>query len=257
MDDLINVASPTRIVCYADGDNLDISRDFYTKVLGLEVAMENPVLCLTSPANRSAQIIISPVGSQEPRARFGIDVGDPTAVDAAHSAAVQRKLRVVYPPTDEPWGVRRFFVEDPNGTIINVLAHASGVTPSIRPRLVVEDVDAALAYYERYLGAQRGPRHAEPSGLVVHAEIQIGNSTISLTQAHEPYRLYPPQPATGSPVLLTLTVADASAVGAAMVKGGATIIVSIEDRPWGKREGRIQDPFGHLWLISQDILSAS
>lgn len=38
-----------------------------------------------------------------------------------------------------------------------------------------------------------------------------------------------------------------------MVKGGGTVIVSIEDRPWGKREGRIRDPFGHLWVISQDL----
>jgi uncharacterized glyoxalase superfamily protein PhnB len=45
------------------------------------------------------------------------------AVDAAHAEAVRRGLRVVYPLTDEPWSVRRFFVEDPGGTIVNVLAH--------------------------------------------------------------------------------------------------------------------------------------
>jgi uncharacterized glyoxalase superfamily protein PhnB len=48
---------------------------------------------------------------------------DAAAVDAAHAEAVRRGLRVVYPLTDEPWGVRRFFVEDPGGTIVNVLAH--------------------------------------------------------------------------------------------------------------------------------------
>lgn len=37
--------------------------------------------------------------------------------------ALRRGLRVVYPLTDEPWGVRRFFVEDPGRTIVNVLAH--------------------------------------------------------------------------------------------------------------------------------------
>lgn len=41
---------------------------------------------------------------------------------AAHAEAVRRGLRVVYPLTDEPWGVRRFFVEDPSGTVVNVLA---------------------------------------------------------------------------------------------------------------------------------------
>jgi uncharacterized glyoxalase superfamily protein PhnB len=60
---------------------------------------------------------------EDPAPRFGIDVGDPEAVDAAHTEAVRRGMRVVYPLTDEPWGVRRFFVEDPSGTVINVLAH--------------------------------------------------------------------------------------------------------------------------------------
>jgi uncharacterized glyoxalase superfamily protein PhnB len=54
---------------------------------------------------------------------LGIDVGDPEAVDAAHAEVVRRGLRVVYPLTNESWGVRRFFVEDPSGTVVNVLAH--------------------------------------------------------------------------------------------------------------------------------------
>ncbi len=45
-------------------------------------------------------------------------------VDAAHAEAVRLEYRIVYPLTDEPWGVRRFFVEDPNGVVVNVLAHA-------------------------------------------------------------------------------------------------------------------------------------
>ena len=62
---------------------------------------------------------------ENPPPRFGIDLGDPDAVDAAHAEAVRRGLRVVYPLTSEPWGVRRFFVEDPSGTVVNVLAHMS------------------------------------------------------------------------------------------------------------------------------------
>jgi catechol 2,3-dioxygenase-like lactoylglutathione lyase family enzyme len=132
MTDPIGTASPTRMVCYADGQDLDASRAFYTEVLGLDVAMEEPVLGLTSPANRSAQVLIPPDGFESPQPRFGIDLGHPQAVDAAHSAAVRRGLRVVYPLRDEPWGVRRFFVEDPGGTIINVLAHLSPATARTR-----------------------------------------------------------------------------------------------------------------------------
>jgi catechol 2,3-dioxygenase-like lactoylglutathione lyase family enzyme len=123
MADRLHAPSPTRVVPYAKGEDLDASRAFYTDVLGFEVAMEEPVLGLTSPTNRSAQVLVPPAGFEDPQPQFGIDLGDPKAVDAAHAAAVQRGLRVVYALRDEPWGVRRFFVEDPSGTIINVLAH--------------------------------------------------------------------------------------------------------------------------------------
>ena len=112
-----------RIVAYADGDDLVASREFYVKVLGLQVAMEDPVLGLTSPSNPTAQVLIPPRGMENPPPRFGLDVGDPEAVDAAHAEVVRRGLRVVYLITNEPWGVRRFFVEDPSGTVVDVLAH--------------------------------------------------------------------------------------------------------------------------------------
>lgn len=112
-----------RIIAYAGGDDLAASRDFYVEVLGLRVAMEDPVLGLVSPDNPTAQILIPPRGMENPPPRFGVDVGAPDAVDGAHAEAVRRGLRVVYPIRVEPWGVRRFFVQDPSGTVINVLAH--------------------------------------------------------------------------------------------------------------------------------------
>jgi catechol 2,3-dioxygenase-like lactoylglutathione lyase family enzyme len=112
-----------RIVAYAGGDERAASRDFYVGVLGMRVAMEDPVLDLQSPENPAAEVIIGAQEMQDARPSFGIDVGEPAAVDAAHAEAVSRGLRVVYPLTNEPWGVRRFFVEDPGGTVVNVLAH--------------------------------------------------------------------------------------------------------------------------------------
>jgi uncharacterized glyoxalase superfamily protein PhnB len=49
-----------------------------------------------------------------------IEVDD---VDAVHAKAVGLGFTVVYPLTDEPWGVRRFFVTDPNGVVINMMSH--------------------------------------------------------------------------------------------------------------------------------------
>ena len=112
-----------RIVAYAGGKNIAASREFYVEVLGMRVAMEDPVLDLQSPADPAAEFIVGAQEMQDARPSFGVDVGEPAAVDAAHAEALRRGLRVVYPLTDEPWGVRRFFVEDPGGTVINVLAH--------------------------------------------------------------------------------------------------------------------------------------
>ena len=56
--------------------------------------------------------------------QMSVEVAD---VDEVHSRAVSRGLTIVYPLTNEPWGVRRFFVTDPSGTIINVMCHISAV----------------------------------------------------------------------------------------------------------------------------------
>ena len=114
-----------RIVAYAGGDDVAASREFYVEVLGMQVVMEEPVLDLQSPDGASAEVIIGAQEMQDAQPSFGVDLGEPAAVDAAHAEALRRGLRVVYPLTDEPWGVRRFFVEDPGGTIVNVLAHVT------------------------------------------------------------------------------------------------------------------------------------
>lgn len=124
---------------------------------------------------------------------------------------------------------------------------------TVSPRLVVANVDDAVDYYEKHLGVERGPRHAEPPGHAVHAELTIGDSTLSLTQSRAEWGLQSPIALGGSPLLLTLSVADATAVGDAMVAGGGEGLIAIEDRPYGKRGGRVRDPFGHLWVVGQDL----
>jgi catechol 2,3-dioxygenase-like lactoylglutathione lyase family enzyme len=114
---------PVRIIPYPAVRDLPASSDFYAGALGLRVVMEDPVQCLQSPANPAAQVILTPPGFEQPQPAFGVDLGDAAAVDAAHAEAVRRGLRIAYPLRDEPWGVHRFFVEDPGGTIVNVLAH--------------------------------------------------------------------------------------------------------------------------------------
>ena len=106
-------------------DRLDESRRFYTEVLGLEVAMDMGwIVGLVSPDNETAQLQLMTADATAPvTPNVSIEVGD---VDAIHDEAVRRSLEIVHPLTDEPWGVRRFFVRDPNGIIVNVLSHRPG-----------------------------------------------------------------------------------------------------------------------------------
>ncbi|WP_020494707.1 VOC family protein [Sciscionella marina] len=115
--------TPARVIHYPGGRDIAASRDFYVDTLGFRVVMTDPVLCLDSPGNPSAQLILLQPGAEQPRPGFGVDLGTPAAVDAAHAEALRRGLRIEYPLTDEPWGVHRFFLEDPGGTIVNILAH--------------------------------------------------------------------------------------------------------------------------------------
>ena len=112
-----------RIHPYVESADPEVAREFYVGVFGLDVAMEEPVLGLVSPQVPSAQLIVTPRGTETPQPDFGIDVGDGSAVDEAHERVRAMGIRIVYPLTNEAWGVRRFFFEDPDSRIVNVLAH--------------------------------------------------------------------------------------------------------------------------------------
>ena len=107
-------------------DDLAKSREFYAGFLGFDVAMDEPGFTMfASPSNRTAQITVADANTPAldrgvSEANVSVEVED---VDALHAEAVRRGLEIVYPLTDEPWGIRRFFVKDPDGTVINVAMH--------------------------------------------------------------------------------------------------------------------------------------
>jgi catechol 2,3-dioxygenase-like lactoylglutathione lyase family enzyme len=103
-------------------DRADETRDFFTDLLGFEVAMdEGWVVTVAAPTNPSAQVTI--IGNEDPAAPgISVEVDD---VDAVHASAVEWGLEIAYPLRDEEWGVRRFMLREPSGTIVNVLSHRS------------------------------------------------------------------------------------------------------------------------------------
>jgi catechol 2,3-dioxygenase-like lactoylglutathione lyase family enzyme len=107
------------------------ARRFYEGFLGFRLAMdEDGLMMFASPSTPTTQLIVawpSPT-ALDPRVRevsVSIQVED---VDAAHADAQARGLEIVYPLTDEPWGIRRFFVRDPAGQTINVSSHIADLS---------------------------------------------------------------------------------------------------------------------------------
>lgn len=115
-----------RTVPNIKSDRPEESREFYVEFLGFEVAMQREeIITFVSPNNPTAQIsVIRPNESQAPHPYISVEVND---VDRIYAKAVERGIEIVYPLTDEPWGVRRFFVVDPNGVVINILSHRARV----------------------------------------------------------------------------------------------------------------------------------
>ncbi len=98
------------------------TRDFFVDLLGLEVAMDlGWVVTLASSTNPSVQVTI--IGNDDMSAP-GISIGVDD-VDAVHAKAAEQGFEIVYPLRDEEWGVRRFMLREPSGTVVNVVSHRS------------------------------------------------------------------------------------------------------------------------------------
>ena len=99
------------------------ARDFYTDYLGLSVEDFNlgwVARFRTEDGRASVQLVTGDATSPEDSV-ISVHVG--ADVDEAYAEAQRRGYEIVHPLTDEPWGVRRFFVRAPDGNVINIVSH--------------------------------------------------------------------------------------------------------------------------------------
>ena len=111
-----------RIVTNIATGDIAAAHAFYGEIFGLDVLMDlGWIRTYGSSARMSVQISIATEGgSGTPVPDISIEVDD--LADVLERLR-QRNIAIVYGPADEPWGVRRFFVRDPFGKLINVLSH--------------------------------------------------------------------------------------------------------------------------------------
>jgi catechol 2,3-dioxygenase-like lactoylglutathione lyase family enzyme len=112
-----------RIVADVAAADPAAAKRFYQNVLGLEVLMDlGWIATYGSREKMTVQIsFLREGGSGAPTPDLSIEVDD---LDAALARVKKARVAIEYGPADEPWGVRRFFVRDPFGKLINILAHS-------------------------------------------------------------------------------------------------------------------------------------
>jgi uncharacterized glyoxalase superfamily protein PhnB len=122
---------------------------------------------------------------------------------------------------------------------------------SVSAYLVVSDVDEALKFYARALGAEPGFVMRTPDGsMVVHAEMHIGNSTVMLGQENPQWKTRTAKTLGGSPVSMHIYVDDADKAYQRAVDAGCEATQPLMDAFWGDRYGKVRDPYGLEWGIA-------
>ena len=103
--------------------DIDAARGFYTDYLGLSVEDFNLgwVARFESPDGRACVQLVSGDATSPQDSVISVHVGND--VDEAYAEAQRRGYEIVHPLTDEPWGIRRFLVRDPDGNVINIVSH--------------------------------------------------------------------------------------------------------------------------------------
>ncbi len=111
-----------RITANLATDDVTGLRGFYVELFNMDVVMDiGWITTLQGQSQTPVQLSIAyegGSGTQVPD--LSIEVDD---IDAVHSKAQDMKCEIVYPLTDEPWGVRRFYLVDPIGRVLNILVH--------------------------------------------------------------------------------------------------------------------------------------
>jgi PhnB protein len=178
-------------------------------------------------------------------------VNDP---DAVYARAIEAGATVLEPVSDHDYGSRGGTVVDIAGNRLNIAASAPGnkifedfrsVTPHLNPVRSAEFIE----FLQKAFGGEEVHRAQSPEGRILHAQVRIGDSVISMGDAHGPYQ---PMPST-----LHLYVPDTDTVYRQALIAGAASIQAPADQPYGDRSAGVTDPFGNRWFIATHLRDVS
>jgi PhnB protein len=127
---------------------------------------------------------------------------------------------------------------------------------AVSPALAFKGAGAAITWYKNIFGAKEKMRFDNPDKTIGHAEITIGDSLVYLSDENLQYN-QSPKTLGGNSVNLCVYVPDVDAVIKKAVDSGAKLIMPAADQFYGDRSGRIEDPFGYIWVISTHVKDVS
>ena len=129
------------------------------------------------------------------------------------------------------------------------------------PHVIVNDGMAALKFYEEVFGGQVGHNMMAQDGKrLMHGEVTVDGHKFFVSDEFttaEGGMCKTPQTLGGTSVRITLQTDNADAVVERAVAGGAKVLMPLQDMFWGARYGQIEDPFGHVWGINQQLKEQS
>jgi len=113
-----------RITPDITSNKIEESKKFYSDFVGLKLAMDMGwILTFISESNPTAQINLLRSDKQHiDNSNVAISI-ESSDVDELYKKALTENLGIIYPLKVEEWGVKRFFVKDPNGVTVNIMCH--------------------------------------------------------------------------------------------------------------------------------------
>lgn len=130
---------------------------------------------------------------------------------------------------------------------------------TLTPALVVHDAIKAIEFYKEVFGAKVKRVFYGPGGKTVgHAELEIGNSKMMLSDEFPSMNVLSPQSPCGcTSASIYIYVENVDEIFNKAVSNGATVTMPLMDAFWGDRAGGILDPFGHRWMLATHIKDLS
>src|SRR4051794_6605210 len=123
---------------------------------------------------------------------------------------------------------------------------------SIEPLLTVSDASAAADFYKRAFAATEVARHDAGEGRLV-LEMEIDGAPFVVVDGNPAAFNHSPQSLNGTSVRISLLVDDPDAVFDQAIESGGKELFPMADQPYGLRQGRLEDPFGHHWMVSKPL----